>query len=231
MSDHSRGYEEAILSAWLQSARPWATAVREGRIESRRLVTDRAIVEAVLSHKPRSAIDLGCGEGWLVRALAAQGVDVLGVDVVPELIEAARTQGGGRFQTMSYAQIAGGELDAKADVAICNFSLLGKASTEAVLAAVPGLLEPGGALLVQTLHPLAACGELPYRDDWREGSWAGCGEGFGQAAPWYFRTLGGWLDMFAACGWLLSRIEEPLHPQSRRPASIIFVLEPRPPRA
>src|ERR1051325_6162708 len=131
MSDHSRGYEEAILSAWLQSARPWATAVREGRIESRRLVTDRAIVEAVLSHKPRSAIDLGCGEGWLVRALAAQGVDVLGVDVVPELIEAARTQGGGRFQTMSYAQIAGGELDAKADVAICNFSLLGKASTEA----------------------------------------------------------------------------------------------------
>jgi len=227
MDDHSQVNEEAILSAWLQNARPWATAVQERRIESRRVVTDAAIVDTVLSRKPRSAIDLGCGEGWLVRALAVEGgVDGLGVDVVPELIEAARAQGRGRFQTISYVQIAAGELEAKADVAICNFSLLGKESTEAVLAAVPRLLEPGGALLVQTLHPLAACGELPYRNGWREGSWAGCGEGFGRAAPWYFRTLSGWLDTFAACGLRLSRIEEPLHPHSGRPASIIFVLEP-----
>jgi 2-polyprenyl-3-methyl-5-hydroxy-6-metoxy-1,4-benzoquinol methylase len=218
--------EETILEVWRSSAAPWTGAVRERRIESRRLVTDRAIVDAVLSRRPRSAIDLGCGEGWLARALAEQGVEVLGVDAVPALIDAAREQGGGRFETMSYAQIAAGALQAKADVAICNFSLLGEASTEAVLAAVPRLLEPGGALLVQTLHPVVACGELPYRDGWREGSWAGCGEGFGQAAPWYFRTLGGWLDTFAACGLHVARIEEPLHPHSGRPASIIFVLEP-----
>lgn len=229
MTDHPQA-EDVILEVWHRNAGPWTDAVRERRIESRRLVTDKAIVDAVLSRKPRSAIDLGCGEGWLARALAAEGVDVLGVDVVPELIEAARAQGGGRFATMSYAQIAAGELHARADAAICNFSLLGKQSTEAVLAAAPRLLEPGGALLVQTLHPLAACGELPYRDGWREGSWAGCGEGFGRAAPWYFRTLGGWLDTFAACGLRVARIEEPLHPHGGRPASVIFVLEPRPSR-
>lgn len=225
MSDHPQA-EDSILEVWHRNARPWTDAVRERRIESRRLVTDDAIVAAALSRKPRSAIDLGCGEGWLARALATRGVEVLGVDAVPELVHAARAQGGGRFDTLSYAQIAAGELAARADVAICNFSLLGKESTTAVLAAVPPLLEPGGALLVQTLHPLAACGEQPYRDGWREGSWAGCGEGFGEAAPWYFRTLGGWLDTFAACGLRVARIEEPLHPHSGRPASIIFVLEP-----
>ncbi|MBT2118565.1 methyltransferase domain-containing protein [Dyella sp. LX-66] len=226
MDDRAQPFEAAILSVWRENAEPWTVAVQQRRIESRRLVTDRAIVDAVLSRKPRSAVDLGCGEGWLARALSAQGVDVLGVDAVPELIDTARAQGGGRFEAMSYAQIAAGALDAKADVAICNFSLLGKASAEAVLAAVPRLLEPGGALLVQTLHPLTACGELPYQDGWREGSWAGCGGGFGQAAPWYFRTLGGWLDTFAAGGLRVARIEEPLHPHSGRPASIIFVLEP-----
>ena len=226
MNDHPQA-EQTILEVWHRHAGPWTDAVRERRIESRRLVTDDAIVGAVLSRKPRSAIDLGCGEGWLARALAAQGVDVLGVDAVPGLVEAARAHGGGRFETMTYAQIAAGQLDARADVAVCNFSLLGKQSTEAVLAAVPRLLGPGGALLVQTLHPLAACGELPYRDGWREGSWAGCGEGFGRAAPWYFRTLGGWLDTFAAGGLRVARIEEPLHPHSARPASILFVLEPR----
>ncbi|MGO4702477.1 class I SAM-dependent methyltransferase [Dyella sp. 2RAB6] len=229
MSDHPPP-EETILEVWHRNAGPWTDAVRERRIESRRLVTDSAIVEAVLSRAPRRAIDLGCGEGWLARALTVHGVEVLGVDAVPGLVEAARAQGGGRFETMSYARIAAGELAAKADVVICNFSLLGKESTEAVLAAVPRLLEPAGALLVQTLHPLVACGELPYQDGWREGSWAGCGDGFGRAAPWYFRTLGGWLDTFAACGLRVARIDEPMHPHSGRPASIVFVLEPLPPR-
>lgn len=218
--------EAAILAAWHSNALPWAEAVRGQRIESRRLVTDRAIVEAAMACKPRRAIDLGCGEGWLVRALAERGVDALGVDAIPALIDAARERGGGRFEAMSYESIAAGALQAKADVAICNFSLLGQASTEALLAAVPGLLEPDGFLLVQTLHPLMACGELVYRDGWREGSWAGCGDGFAQPAPWYFRTLGGWLDTFAACGLRLLRMDEPLHPHSGKPASILFVLAP-----
>lgn len=117
-------------------------------------------------------------------------------------------------------------LGERADVVVCNFSLLGKPSVENLLAAVPGLLSQGGVLIVQTLHPLMACGDQPYRDGWREGSWAGCGEGFGTPAPWYFRTLSGWLDTFTACGLRLIRVDEPLQPDSGRPASILFVLTP-----
>jgi len=214
--------EALILDAWLANAQAWEHAVRGGVIESRTLVTDRAIVDAVLSRKPRRVIDLGCGEGWLARTLAANGIDVLGVDVVPSLVEAAQAQGGGAFRVMSYENVAAGALHERADVVVCNFSLLGHASVDALLAAVPGLLEPDGALLVQTIHPCAA-GVEPYRDGWREGSWAGCGDGFGQPAPWYFRTLEGWMASFRHAGLRLIDLKEPLHPHTGKPASVIFM--------
>jgi 2-polyprenyl-3-methyl-5-hydroxy-6-metoxy-1,4-benzoquinol methylase len=214
--------ETLIVDAWLANAQAWERAVRGGVIESRKLATDRAIVEAVLSRKPRKVIDLGCGEGWLARTLAASGIQVTGVDVVPALVEAAQARGGGSFRVMSYEDVAAGALHERADVAVCNFSLLGHASVDGLLAAIPGLLEPGGALLVQTIHPWAA-GVEPYRDGWRDGSWAGCGDGFDQPAPWYFRTLHGWMASFRHAGLRLLDLKEPLHPHTGRPASIIFM--------
>ncbi|MGO4520660.1 class I SAM-dependent methyltransferase [Dyella sp. 2RAF44] len=214
--------EALILDAWHANAQAWERAVREGRIASRKLVTDQAIVEAVLSRSPRTVIDLGCGEGWLARTLAHEGVQVVGVDAIPSLVEAAQAQGGGDFRVISYDEVAAGALTERADVVVCNFSLLGGASVDALLAAVPALLEPGGALLIQTLHPLTADVQ-PYADGWREGSWVGCGEGFEQPAPWYFRTLGSWVSTLEAAGLTLLGLQEPIHPHTGRPASAIFL--------
>ena len=219
--------EQAILEAWHLNAAPWTRAVREQAIASRRLVTDGAILDAVLARRPHSVVDLGCGEGWLVRALAKQGIDTLGIDAVPALVDAARAAGGGRFLAMDYADVANGVLRERADAVICNFSLLGGDSVDALLRVVPSLLAPGGALVVQTLHPPTASGDAPYVDGWRDGSWAGCGEGFGQAAPWYFRTLAGWLDALAQAGLQVVRMAEPLHPLTGKPASVILVAEVR----
>jgi len=51
--------DEKIVDSWHTNATPWTSAVREQRIESRKLVTDRAIVDAVISRKPTSVLDLG----------------------------------------------------------------------------------------------------------------------------------------------------------------------------
>ena len=214
-----------IIEAWSNNARPWITAVREGRIESRKQITDRAIVDAILGRAPRSVLDIGCGEGWLARALAPHHIGVIGVDTVPALVEAARKAGGGDFHVMSYEDIASGNLHASADVVVCNFSLLGKESVEGIFGIAPTLLNPHGALIVQTLHPVAACGDLPYRDGWRQGSWAGISGDFSEPAPWYFRTLEGWARLFTDGGLRLSEIREPLHPDSQRPASVILIGE------
>ena len=212
-----------IIDSWMTNAAPWTGAVRAGRIESREVATNQAIVAAILTRSPRSVLDIGCGEGWLARALGTRGIQVTGVDVVPALIEAAQRAGAGHFRTASYADIAAGTLEVSADVVVCNFSLLGKESVDGLFRAMPAMLNRPGYFIVQTLHPLTACAEVPYQDGWRDGSWEGFGAEFTDPAPWYFRTLGSWVTLFAANRLKLLEVREPLDARTRRPASVIFV--------
>jgi SAM-dependent methyltransferase len=213
-----------ILDSWHTNATPWTAAVREQRIESRKLVTDRAIVDAVMARQPDSVLDIGCGEGWLTRALVGRGVkQAIGVDAIPALIDQARAAGGGEFRVASYEDIAMGALELTVDVAVANFALIGKDAVDALILTAPTLLRPGGALVIQTLHPVVAGGDLPYKDGWRTGSWAGFSSDFSDPAPWYFRTLESWVDLIARSGLRLVEMREPIHPTSNKPASVIFI--------
>ena len=215
--------DKKIVDSWQKNAEQWAAAVRGGDIESRTLVTDRAIVAAVLKHSPESVLDIGCGEGWLIRELAQQPKRLLGVDAIPDLIAQADAAGGGEFRVLSYEQMACGAIEELFDVVVCNFSLLGKESVDTLFGAIPSLLKPGGRFIVQTLHPVVACGDLPYEDGWREGSWAGFGAEFVDPAPWYFRTLERWNTLFSENGFRVVAMQEPLHPKTNKPASVLFV--------
>jgi 2-polyprenyl-3-methyl-5-hydroxy-6-metoxy-1,4-benzoquinol methylase len=213
-----------IIDSWERNTDPWTDAVRGGEIESRTLVTNQAIIDAVRSRAPATGIDIGCGEGWLVRAL--DGVAMLGVDVSRGLVKQAQAAGGGEFRVLSYEEIAAGKLELSLDVAVCNFSLLGKESVEGLLRALPALLTPGGAVIVQTVHPLLACGEAPYVDGWRPGSWAGFSARFTDAPPWYFRTVESWVRLFDDSGLRVRELREPVNPKTGKPASLILVGEP-----
>jgi 2-polyprenyl-3-methyl-5-hydroxy-6-metoxy-1,4-benzoquinol methylase len=218
--------ESRILVSWQRNSAPWTTAIREAQVESRTLVTNAAVVEAVLSRRPRTVLDLGCGEGWLVRALAAHGIRATGVDAIPSLIEEAKRAGGGEFLVASYEDIAAGALELKVDAVVANFSLIGKESVEGVLRSIPRLLSPDRSLIIQTLHPIDATGDQPYQDGWRQGSWAGFSSEFSDPAPWYFRTVESWEKLIDDSGFQLAELREPLHPATGKPASIIFIASP-----
>jgi SAM-dependent methyltransferase len=215
--------ERRILDAWIRNATPWTAAVREGRIESRALATDPALVDVVTGLAPESVLDIGCGEGWLARALAHRAIRVAGVDAVPDLVKSAQKAGGGAFGVYSYTDIAAGQLKRTADVVVCNFSLLGKESVDQLFPVLPSLLTARGLVVVQTSHPLVECGDSPYECGWREGSWGSLGRGFSLPPPWYFRTIEAWSALFQAGSMRLLRIREPLDPRTGKPASILFV--------
>ncbi|MBC53505.1 MAG: SAM-dependent methyltransferase [Gammaproteobacteria bacterium] len=216
-----------IIQSWHTNAKPWVNAVREQQIESRRAVTDRAIVDAIKAHAPATVLDVGCGEGWLARALTEYGMQVTGVDVVPELIAAARQAGGGDFHELAYDALAAHPFPYRFDAMVCNFSLLGGQSTESVFRAATQLLTPGGLMFVQTLHPETAGGDQPYVDGWRPGSWQGfqpaLREQFRDPAPWYFRTLASWQDLFVDGRLTLIETQTPVRSAGSQPVSVIFV--------
>ena len=96
--------DTSVIDSWHRNTDPWVAAIRNGEIESRTLVTNAAIVDTVRAHAPQTAVDLGCGEGWLVRALPE--VRMIGVDAIAGLVETARAAGGGEFRCLSYERIA-----------------------------------------------------------------------------------------------------------------------------
>jgi 2-polyprenyl-3-methyl-5-hydroxy-6-metoxy-1,4-benzoquinol methylase len=215
--------EQKIIDSWSKNTAPWIVAIQEQQIESRKLITDRSIVNAVVSRGGQTLLDLGCGEGWLTRALIAQGINVLGTDAIPELLNRARAMGLGNFELASYIDIAAGQIGTKFDVVVANFSLIGKESVESLFRSMPSLLNDGGSFIVQTLHPTISCGDLPYLDGWRASSWDGFSDEFTDPAPWYFRTLESWVELYTTNGLSIVEIREPIHPQTGKPAAIIFI--------
>ena len=217
-----------MRASWERNAAAWTDAVRERRIASRRDGTDAAIVDAMMRSQPRSVLDVGCGEGWLARALSARGCRVSGIDASEALIASARSLGGGTFEVMTYAELAAraGALGAPFDAIVCNFSLL-EADLATELGALREVLAADGHLLIQTVHPWSAKGDGAYADGWRTETFAEFGDGFVEAMPWYFRTLGSWLDLLRGAGFDVERIDEPLGEDRARPLSLMIAARSR----
>jgi 2-polyprenyl-3-methyl-5-hydroxy-6-metoxy-1,4-benzoquinol methylase len=227
-----REQEDRIVDSWQQNATPWTRAVREGEIGSRVAVTNGAILSVLRALGPARLLDVGCGEGWLCHGLAREGTACVGVDMIPDLVEAARAAhpagaAPATYLVHDYDAIAAGALHAAGsapfDVIVSNFALIGDRPVARLLQALPALLAPGGRVVIQTLHPVMSSLDAPYQDGWREGSWSGFAADFRDPAPWYFRTISGWVALLGESGLTLERMIEPVHPETGRPASLILM--------
>src|SRR5919107_3888749 len=128
MSDHG----DRIRASWTENADAWTDAVRARRIPSRRLGTDAAVLATCLrvlaaSERPR-ALDVGCGEGWLARALAPHSAHVLGVDGSAELIAHARAASDEpnlSFEVATYEELRSTvRAPGPFDLVVANYALL-----------------------------------------------------------------------------------------------------------
>ena len=220
--------EDAIIRSWLANADAWAEVVRTDGIESRRLGTNAAVVDAIAALAPATLLDVGCGEGWLCRAFSGRGVACTGVDASAPLVQAAREAGDGRFEVLDYAALAAGDaLPGPFDAIACNFALLGE-DILPLLASLRRRLSASGRLVLQTVHPLVAGADGDYADGWRTETFAAFGTGrFPASMPWYFRTLSRWVDDLGKAGLVVERVREPLDPNTGRPLSLLVVAAPR----
>lgn len=214
--------EERINASWNTNAEAWTNAIGNKEIDSRNRVTNAALLERIQSLSVSTMLDIGCGEGWLVRQVTQLGIEAVGIDGSGPLIEQAKSLSEHTFEQVLYEDLATKRFNMAFDLAVCNFSLLGCDSVEKVFKAVPALLTDNGHLMVQTLHPVVVSENALYKDGWRDGSWAGFSAAFVDPAPWYFRTIESWVSLFVSNGFKPPVLTEPVDPLTNRPASLIM---------
>lgn len=165
-----------ILESWETNATAWSEAIQHEAIETRKLITNQAIVLAIAKHQPSSLLDLGCGEGWLCRAAKEQIPSltrIKGMDAIAALVEQANSLSPNlEWEQKSYQALIAGVSHNQDwfQIISINFALFEKELVELLLLALPNYLLENGRIIIQTLHPLMACGNAAYEAGWREGT-------------------------------------------------------------
>jgi 2-polyprenyl-3-methyl-5-hydroxy-6-metoxy-1,4-benzoquinol methylase len=100
-----------------------------------------------LPEPPARLLDLGCGSGWTSKMFACSGYEVLGIDLCPDMIEAATTESAPpnlKFAVHDYED----SLDfGQFDCAVIYDALHHAVSVDAVIRNVYGCLRKGGMFI------------------------------------------------------------------------------------
>ncbi len=107
--------------------------------------------QRVLERTEGPVLDVGCGPGRHVHALARRGVLALGVDVSPVAVEIARARGAAAVVGSIFERVPGAGDWASAIVLDGNVGIGG--DPEALLTRVGALLLPGGLAIVELGAP------------------------------------------------------------------------------
>lgn len=103
--------------------------------------------ETVLSRCLGPTLDIGCGPGRLVAALAGRGVPALGVDVAPAAVALTRSRGGLALRRSVFDRLPGAGRWHTAVVADGNIGIGGDVG--GLLTRIRELLAPGGQALIE----------------------------------------------------------------------------------
>jgi SAM-dependent methyltransferase len=108
---------------------------------------------ALLAHAVAPVLDIGCGPGRHLAALAAAGRDGLGLDLSPVAVRLARARGAEAILRSVFADVPRAGTWATALLLDGNIGIGG--APQALLARARALVAPGGAVLVETGPPEA----------------------------------------------------------------------------
>lgn len=130
-------------------------------------------IRPLLPHpKAGSVVDIGCGQGALVRLLVADGYDAVGVDISPEQVAVAQAAGLSQVQQGDYRDM----LEARRGqlAAVTATDMLEHLTKEEVLEtfdAVVTSLIPGGVLIARVPNAVSPFGGHIRYGDFTHESW------------------------------------------------------------
>ncbi len=153
-------------------------------------------------------LDAACGTGRYLAYLAAQGHDVIGVDISPEMLAKAR-------QKVPDADLRAGDLlrmpvaDGEATAVVCTLAVDHVEELRPAYAEFARVTRPGGTIVVSAMHPV-------LRSIFGWGAWFIDEQGKTDV-PCFEHPLGDHLNAAVRAGLVLVRCEEPPAPASVLP--------------
>ena len=175
-------------------------------------------------------LDVACGQGVLCRAMAKDGIEVIGVDLAPALVEAARRRNRTDALPIDYrvgdARRLGDVVDEQScDGAVCVLAIQNMAPLSPVWEGCRHALKPGGKLVVVMMHP---CFRIPRGSDWGWDARAAVqyrridrylsssqtqiqihpGSNPSQTTPTHHRALQAYVNTLGSAGFAIDRLEE-----------------------
>lgn len=148
---------------WESNAETWTRHVRAGYDIYRDLLNTPAFFEILPEVEDLVGLDIGCGEGYNTRLLAARGARMTAVDVAPTFVSHAQAAGDAEPLGIRYMVADATRLpfaDGEFDFAAAFMSLMDVPDTALSLREAARILRPGGFLQFSILHP---CFVPPHR--------------------------------------------------------------------
>ena len=153
MSSHSQQEE---LNKFAALAAHWWD--REGEMRTLHDINPErlAYIEQRAPLAGKKVLDVGCGAGILSEAMALAGAEVTGIDLAPELLEAARTHAIETGATLTYECVSTRDFASKHagqfDIVTCMEMLEHVPEPSIIVDDCARLAKPGGALFFSTIN-------------------------------------------------------------------------------
>ena len=217
---------------WDEVAASWETFVETGADYHRLNLHGPWLLRAAGDVRGLRVLDLGCGQGFFSRRLAALGARVAGVDWSKKQIENALRHEKDHPLGIDYRSIDARHVDKywpknSFDLLFSCMALMDMPAPEAVLKSAAKVLKPEGRLVASICHP---CFNSPPVSLWTredEGDhgpritdryfdegpvlqdWVLRGTGQKLNVPAWHRTLSTWFDIVRGGGFVITRLWEP----------------------
>ena len=217
---------DKILKSWNVNASAWIQTIENNEIQSRQLITNQAIINAIFERQPKKVLDAGCGEGWLVRELHRNGIEAHGFDGVKKLIDQAQLKKEGTFFHLNYDDIRNGQNKelSQYDVIVFNYAIFEKENVDTLFLKLKKHLSPQGVFIIQTISDKNKLFSSRGKDGWMTEDWKTLSTDYPTSFQWYYRSEEEWKSVFALAGLSVVEEKEIIHPLSDEVFSVIYVL-------
>ncbi len=149
-------------AAWDAAAPAWDDFVETGLDYWRTDVHGPALLAACGDVRGQHVLDLGCGQGWFSRQLAARGAHVIGVDFsAAQIANAGRHEAaaprGIDYRHLGATQVGEHWPPGSFELITACMSLHDSPDTARILAACRSVLSPDGHIAFSIVHPVVGC--------------------------------------------------------------------------